>query len=87
MCWKMSDSPRRSQGACPGAMVMGRKMVVAAGTPQHPQEGIHAKFPHGIQSQGKEKAPKKATRTIQDLSQLLSEEHLSKLGISGGQGE
>lgn len=67
--------------------MMGRKRIVTAGTPQHPWESIHAKFHDGIQCQGEEEVPKKATRMIQDLSQLLSEEHLSKLGISRGQKE
>lgn len=39
----------------------------------------------GIQCQDEEKAPRKAARTIQALSQLLSEEHLSKLHIPSGE--
>lgn len=42
MCWEMSDSPRSKEQSCPGAMVMGSKTAMEAGTLQlqHQQQSI-----------------------------------------------
>jgi len=85
----MSDSLRSSQGSCPDATVVDRKrvmMVPAVGsrdTSAPAGECLCHWVTCGTQCQ--EKAPRKAMTMVPALSQLLSEKHLSKLGISNGE--